>query len=84
MTIPNQNVEDQALLEEWKRRWLKGSFLTYITRGSEPIETILGKIKYGRHKGIPNFEMRLLLNEALSEAYRPDHSRYEEISQLLQ
>lgn len=84
MTDSTLSVEDQVFFEEWKHRWLKGSFLTYITRGSEPIKNIVGKIKCGHRWGIQTFEMRSLLDEAFSEAYRPDHSRYEEISQLLQ
>ncbi len=61
---------------------LKGSFLSYITRGSEPIRNIRGKINRGHQTGVSDFEMQCILDEALSEAHRPDHPRYEEIRKL--
>ena len=78
------SVDDQAFLEEWKHRWLKGSFLTYNTRGSEPIKNIDGKINRARQWGIQPLEMRSLLDQVFSEACRPDQFRYEKIRQLLQ
>lgn len=77
------DVSDQTFLEKWKRLWLQGSFLAYIAKGSEPIGNIVGNINRGRQWGMSNFEMQRLLETALSKAYRPDYSRYEELSQLL-
>jgi hypothetical protein len=83
MTTLSQNVGDETFIEEWKRQWLVGSFLAYISRGSEPIGNIVGKIKCGLQWGISHSEMQRLLDEALTKAYRPDHARHEEIEQHL-
>lgn len=77
-----EKEEDLTFLEDWKRLWLKGSFRSYLARGSEPIVNVQGKIMRAVRWGLSDSEMRGLLDQALTEAYRPDRCRYEEIHKL--
>ena len=77
------SLGNEVLIEEWKRRWLHGSFLSYLTRASEPLENISRKIKRARQWTFSNAEILLLLDQAFSNAYHPEPDRYEEIRRLL-
>ncbi len=77
------DMDDPDYLNLWRRQCLEGSFRSYMTRGSEPLSNIQGKIKWGRRRGLSDAEIRRILEKAQSDAYNPDRSRYEEIADLL-
>lgn len=71
MDISNLAEEDRTFIKELKSQWLKGSFLSCITRGSEPTRNILGKIKHGHQWDLSESECVAYLTRHLPKHIDP-------------